>query len=81
VAKVLVSLPDALLRELDARAEGLGETRSAYLRRLAEEDIERREQWGREEAGRLLDLIQADFGDDEPPANAAQLIREARDSR
>jgi metal-responsive CopG/Arc/MetJ family transcriptional regulator len=83
MAKVLVSLPDELLREIDAQAKASGETRSGYLRRLAEADFENEERRGREEAKRLMDLIRADFGDekDEPPPNAAQLIREDRDSR
>jgi metal-responsive CopG/Arc/MetJ family transcriptional regulator len=81
VAKVLVSIPDPLLRELDLRAGSLGESRSGYLQRLAEEDIERREQQGRENARRIMDLIRAEWHDDEPPLDAAQLIREDRDSR
>jgi len=80
MAKVLVSIPDELLREIDARAKAAGETRSGYLQRLAEEDLEQDEKRGREEAKRLMALIRADFGDDEPPANAAQLIREDRES-
>jgi metal-responsive CopG/Arc/MetJ family transcriptional regulator len=81
VAKVLVSIPDVLLRELDLRAESLGESRSGYLQRLAEEDIERREQQGRKEAARLMALIREEWHADEGPIDAAQLIREDRDSR
>lgn len=83
VAKVLVSLPDELLREIDAQAKASGETRSGYLRRLAEEDFEKEGQRGREEAKRIFARIRAEFGDekDEPPPNATQLIREDRNSR
>lgn len=81
VAKVLVSIPDDLLREIDLGAENRGESRSGYLRRLAEEDIERRERQGREEASRIMGLIREEWHDGEGPIDAAQLIREDRDSR
>lgn len=80
VAKVLVSIPDELLREVDAQARTSGETRSGYLRRLAEEDFEKEEQRGREEAKRLMDLIRADFRPGEKYIDAAKLIREDRES-
>jgi metal-responsive CopG/Arc/MetJ family transcriptional regulator len=80
MAKVLVSFPDDLLREIDLRAEELGESRSAYLRGLVEADIEEDERRGREEAKRLMDSIRAEFRDDEPPIDAAKMIREDRES-
>jgi metal-responsive CopG/Arc/MetJ family transcriptional regulator len=39
VAKVMVSLPDDLLRAVDIEAELRGTTRSGYLRELAEESV------------------------------------------
>lgn len=42
MAKVMVSLPDDLLRAVDAEARRLRTTRSGVLRRLAEELIGRR---------------------------------------
>jgi metal-responsive CopG/Arc/MetJ family transcriptional regulator len=80
MAKVLVSIPDELLSEIDFRAKALGESRSGYLRRLAEADIEEGERGGREEAKRIFDKIRAEFRDDEPPVDAAKLIREDRES-
>lgn len=42
VAKVMVSLPNELLRAVDAEAANRGTTRSGYLRELAEEAMRRR---------------------------------------
>ena len=41
MAKVLVSLDDALLRRIDRAAQARGLSRSAYLARLAERDLAR----------------------------------------
>lgn len=82
VAKVLVSLPDDLLRKIDARAKALGESRSGYLRRLAERDLPSDEQ-RRNEVKRLMGLIRANAerkARAEPMPDAAQLIREDRES-
>ncbi len=80
MAKVLVSIPDELLKAIDFRAEELGESRSGYLRRLVEADIEEAERHGREEAKRIFDKIRAEFREGEPPIDAAKLIREDRES-
>jgi hypothetical protein len=80
VAKVLISIPDDLLRELDLRVENLGETRSGYLQGLVESDFAERERQGREKAIRILDEIKAEFSPHEKPIDAAQLIREDRES-
>jgi len=42
MAKVMVSLPDDLLRAVDIEAGRRGTTRSGYLRELAEETLRRR---------------------------------------
>ena len=42
MAKVMVSLPDDLLRAVDVEAGRRGTTRSAYSRELAEETLRRR---------------------------------------
>jgi metal-responsive CopG/Arc/MetJ family transcriptional regulator len=42
MAKVMVSLPDELLAEVDQEAHRLGTTRSGYLRSLAESSLHRR---------------------------------------
>jgi len=41
MAKVMVSLPDDLLRAIDVEAERRGTTRSGMLRTLAEESLRR----------------------------------------
>lgn len=80
MAKVLVSIPDDFLREIDFRAKALGESRSSYLRRLAVADLEEAEARGREEAKRIFDEIRAEFHAGEPPIDAAKMIREDRES-
>jgi metal-responsive CopG/Arc/MetJ family transcriptional regulator len=42
MAKVMVSLPDDLLRAVDVEAGRRGTTRSGFLRELAEETLRRR---------------------------------------
>jgi hypothetical protein len=74
VAKVMISMPDDLLQRLDTRARANRETRSGFLRRLAERELgidDRR----RAEVERLLDLATAPMG-----GEAAKLIREDRES-
>jgi metal-responsive CopG/Arc/MetJ family transcriptional regulator len=80
MAKVLVSFPDDLLLRVDKQASRAGESRSGFFQRLAERELEAGERQGREEAKRLMDLIRAEFRDDEPPMDAARLIREDRES-
>lgn len=77
VAKVMISIPDKLLQLIDSHVEAAHETRSGFLQRIAERELERAESHDREEIGRLLDQIQPiDFGG----VSAAQLIREDRES-
>jgi metal-responsive CopG/Arc/MetJ family transcriptional regulator len=42
MAKVMVSLPDDVLRAVDVEAERRGTSRSGFLRELAEESLSRR---------------------------------------
>jgi hypothetical protein len=78
VAKVMISIPDALLERLDSRARALGETRSGFLQRVTGQELERAKGHDREEIERLLSEIRPlDFGG----LSAAQLIREDRASR
>lgn len=81
VAKVMISIPDALLERLDARAKAAGETRSGMLQRLAERELTDQEQRRRAEAKRLMGEIEGTFTADEPRFDVSQLIREDRDSR
>lgn len=77
VAKVMISIPDKLLERLDSHVAIAQETRSGFLQRLAERELEQTERRDREEIERLLDEIQPlDFGS----VSAAQLIREDRES-
>lgn len=80
VAKVMISIPDALLERLDARASAVGETRSGFLQRLAERELEAADARKREEIEQLLDEIRALGAGDNADIDAAQLIREDRDS-
>jgi hypothetical protein len=81
VAKVMISISDDLLERLDAQARANQETRSGFLQRLAERELELAGDRRRVETRRLLDELRAEFRDDEPRIDAAQLIREDRESR
>lgn len=77
VAKVMISIPDSLLDRLDAQARASRETRSGFLRRLAERELESADSHMRDEVDRLLNEIgPVDLGG----VSAAQLIREDRES-
>jgi HicB_like antitoxin of bacterial toxin-antitoxin system len=77
VAKVMISMPDDLLDLLDAQARANRETRSGFLRRLAERELNAAQTREREELEDLLDkaTVRGGMGGD-----AAQLIREDRES-
>jgi metal-responsive CopG/Arc/MetJ family transcriptional regulator len=81
VAKVMISIPDDLLGRLDLRAKQVGESRSGFLQRLAERELENHERGQRREVKRLMGEIESTFTDDEPRFDVARLIREDRDSR
>lgn len=76
VAKVMISVPDALLKRLDARAQEVGESRSGFLQLLAERELEAADHRRDDEVGRLLDSLNIDLGG----ADIAQVIREDRES-
>lgn len=77
VAKVMISIPGSLLERLDAQARVSRETRSGFLRRLAERELESTDSRMRDEVDRLLSEIgPVDLGG----VSAAQLIREDRES-
>src|SRR4029077_13555829 len=75
VAKVMISIPDKLLERIDAHARASRETRSGFLRRVAERELLDGEAHRREELEQLLG----------PPlfmgGEATRLIRDDRDSR
>jgi metal-responsive CopG/Arc/MetJ family transcriptional regulator len=77
----MISIPDKLLERLDLRAKQTGETRSGFLRRLAERELEAAEVRRREEINRLLDQIHIELPAGDPEAwDVARLIREDRES-
>lgn len=81
VAKVMISIPDKLLERLDLRAKEVGETRSGFLQRLAEQELEAGEQRRREELNRLWDEVRIEVPADRPDLlDVVQLIREDRES-
>lgn len=81
VAKVLVSLNDALLRRVDRIAKSRGLSRSAYLAQLAEQDAARTAGPGRTAAARRalarLDNLFAGGGTED----STGAIRAERDAR
>jgi len=81
MAKVMISIPDKLLERLDLRAKQVGESRSGFLQRLAEQELEAGEQRRREELNRLWDEVRIEVPADRPELlDVAQLIREDRES-
>lgn len=75
VAKVMISIPDDLLERLDAQARANRETRSGFLRRVAELELDASRSKEREELEELLEKATAPMG-----GEAAKLIREDRES-
>ncbi len=75
VAKVMISIPDELLERIDAHARSLRETRSGFLRRLAQRELLEKDSRRRRELEELLGPPMPMGGE------AARLIREDRDSR
>lgn len=76
VAKVMISIPDALLSRVDELAKERGTTRSGLLQALAERELDYLEDENRAEIRRLLELATKPRGGD-----AVRLIREDRESR
>lgn len=74
VAKVMISIPDDLLDRLDAQVRANRETRSGFLRRLAERELDAEHATQRKRLEELLGPP-VDLGGD-----AARLIREDRES-
>lgn len=80
MAKVLVTMDDALLKRIDGEARNQGLTRSAYLARLAAADVNARRGPGREARvrramGRLDRLFES------APGTTTADIRKQRDTR
>jgi len=81
VAKVMISIPDKLLERLDLRAKEVGTSRSGFLQRLVEREVDAGERRRREEINRLLDEVRIEVPADRPDLlDVARLIREDRES-
>jgi hypothetical protein len=77
----MISIPDKLLERLDARAKANGESRSGFLQRLAEREVQAAEERKREEINRLWDEVRIEVPVDRPELlDVVQLIREDRES-
>lgn len=81
MAKVLVSLNDALLRRVDRIAKARGLSRSGYLAELAERDAARSEGPGTTPAARhAFSMLDALF-EGGPHEDSTAAIRAERDAR
>jgi predicted DNA-binding protein len=80
VAKVMISIPEELLERLDARARETGESRSGLLQRLAERELSAAEDREQEEVEQLLDQLRALPLGQNTHIDAAQMVREDRES-
>jgi metal-responsive CopG/Arc/MetJ family transcriptional regulator len=74
MGKVMISIPDSLLKRVDAHVASTGETRSGFLQRLAEAELAVGREQRRKEFEELLGPP-LDLGID-----PARLIREDRES-
>ncbi|MEX0971744.1 MAG: type II toxin-antitoxin system HicB family antitoxin [Solirubrobacterales bacterium] len=77
VAKVMISMPDDLLDRLDALARANRETRSGFLRRLAEHELDGA---GATERGEIEAMLERALVPEGLGGDAARLIREDRES-
>lgn len=73
VAKVMVSMPDDLLAEVDAEARRTGSTRSAVLREFADAALRRRRERRAEAMRSLLPDVSAPHG-----GGAAEQVKATR---
>jgi hypothetical protein len=80
MAKVLVSLNDALLRRVDRTAKARGLSRSAYLASLAEHDTTRSAPGATRAARRALTCLDDLFAGS-PAEDSTTAIRGERDAR
>ena len=75
MAKVMISLPDDLLGDIDREAARRGTSRSALLRLAVRRELGRPD---REELDELFAIARAGLAD-APPFDSGQAIREERD--
>ena len=72
----MISISDDLLERLDTQARANQETRSGFLQRLAERELDEADGRRHDEVERLLGSLNIDLGG----VSAAQAIREDRKS-
>lgn len=77
VPKVLISMPEDLLTQVDEAAQTRGETRSGFIQRIAEHEIVESNAQLRKELEELFDSHTVDLGGN----TAAELVRWGRDHR
>jgi hypothetical protein len=75
MAKVMVSLPDDLLAQVDARAEQLGTSRSAVLRSFAEEAFRRGSE---KRAAAVREIMRRPGAIGRHGGNVAELVKQGR---
>lgn len=75
VAKVLISIPDRLLRRVDDAASRAGETRSGFLQRIAEREVAESSARVRKELEDLFEPLAPAGGE------SGRWIRDDRDHR
>lgn len=75
VAKMEINFPEDLIRGIDVAADRLGQTRDEFLERVAEHEVDRLNWQLRRELEQMVGPAQPMGG------NAAEIIREMRDSR
>jgi len=82
VAKVMISIPDDLLGRLDARARANRETRSGFLQRLAERELEAADLGMQADVERMLGELRIEIPPDDPAqGDIVRAIHEGRESR
>ena len=81
MAKVLVSFDEKLLRRIDRAAKAGGESRSAYLARIAEDDATRGRGPGKAPAARAAMRKLDRLFSDAPGGDSTAAVRAARDAR
>ncbi|HVD86904.1 MAG TPA: hypothetical protein VNB59_05795 [Solirubrobacterales bacterium] len=81
MAKVMISIPDDLLARVDVHASAAGESRSGFLQRLAERELNTAAERRREKLRRLWDQIQIEPPEDDPyGGDIVAMIRHDRES-
>lgn len=76
MAKVMISVPDEMLAEADRLANSLGTTRSGYIQRLIDGDLESRNEASRSAIAGIIGMAGAASGSS--TFSAAELVKQSR---